>query len=50
MKGREERDLDRKREQFTENIQIANKHMEPSLTLLNLRKVYMCKILEILVS
>lgn len=35
--------LDRKMEQFTENRQIANKHMEPSLTLLNSRKVCMYK-------
>lgn len=35
--------MDRKGEQFTENIQTANKHMKPSLPLLSLRKVYMCK-------
>lgn len=35
--------LDRKGEQFTENIPTANKHMKPSLPLLSLRTVYMCK-------
>lgn len=33
--------LDKKGEQFTEDIQTTNKHMKPSLTLLNF-KVYIC--------
>lgn len=40
--------LDRKGEPFMEDIQIANKHMKPNLTLLHLRKVYMCNVFFLL--